>query len=265
MQVWWIVRAQFRCLRSRSLFLHLAELPNRSERRRQHLDVGPRCAGVADHLRLRADRRLERLGAVGARLIGDIDVFSATTLDRLVASGVRGWLALRLLRGRDDVQSAPVCGVCSTSADLLLVAPRGVVRQQWRPSRVGALLGLICGVQYLISSEILTSMVVFGVIAAALFVLANRRALASRLPYVSRACFFALTVGGALLAGPILFTLSGPGTSTECRTLRRIWRSCTATYSVPSFRVTSSGSSFTVSSVSTNSTRGRCTSGSPSS
>jgi hypothetical protein len=84
------------------------------------------------------------------------------------------------------------------------------VRQQWRPARVGALLGVICGVQYLISSEILASMVLFGAIAAVLYLLTQRRKLASSWTYVRRALPFALVVGGALLAGPVLFTAFGP-------------------------------------------------------
>jgi hypothetical protein len=86
-----------------------------------------------------------------------------------------------------------------------------LVRQRWSASWVGGLLGLICFVQYLISSEILTSMVFFGFAAVVMFALANRRNLAPIQPYAIRAGVVGLIVGGALLAGPVLYTLFGPG------------------------------------------------------
>ena len=86
-----------------------------------------------------------------------------------------------------------------------------LVRQKWPALRVGALLGVLCGVQYLISSEILVSTVLLGVIATALFLIANRRNLASMRAYATRAGFVAICVGGVLLAVPVLYTLLGPG------------------------------------------------------
>jgi hypothetical protein len=83
------------------------------------------------------------------------------------------------------------------------------VHQRWKPSRTGALLGLICGVQYLISSEILASMVLIGAIASVFYLLANRHAYGGS--YAKRAGKFALVVGMALLAVPVAQTLFGPG------------------------------------------------------
>ncbi len=84
-----------------------------------------------------------------------------------------------------------------------------LVRQQWPAIRTGALLGLICGFQYLVSSELLASMVLLGGLATVLFLLANRRNLASMFAYAIRAGVVALVVGLILLAGPVLYTLFG--------------------------------------------------------
>ena len=95
------------------------------------------------------------------------------------------------------------------------------MRQRWPSSRVGALLDIICGVQYLISSEMLASMVLLGGIASALFLLANRRDLAPMCGYAVHAGIVALGVGGVLLAGPVMYTLFGTGHCTEYRFLER--------------------------------------------
>ncbi len=86
-----------------------------------------------------------------------------------------------------------------------------LVRQRWRASRVGAMLGLLCGLQYLISSEFLVSMLLLGVIATVLYLFANRQNLGSVRPYATHAALVALCVGGVLLAVPVLYTLLGPG------------------------------------------------------
>src|ERR1700733_1511301 len=86
-----------------------------------------------------------------------------------------------------------------------------LVRQHWPAARTGALLGLICGLQYLVSSELLASMVLLGGLATVLFLLANRRNIAPIFAYAVRAGVVALVVGGLLLVGPVLYTLFGPG------------------------------------------------------
>jgi hypothetical protein len=86
-----------------------------------------------------------------------------------------------------------------------------LVRQRWSASLAGALLGMICAVQFLISSEILASMVLLGVVATVFFVLANRRQLAAMRDYAIHAGVVALILGGVLLAGPVLYSLFGPG------------------------------------------------------
>ena len=86
-----------------------------------------------------------------------------------------------------------------------------LVRQRWPASRVGVSLGVICGVQYLISSEVLASMVLLGSIATVLFLLTQRRNLAPVRGYAVHAGVVALAAGGALLLGPVIYTLFGPG------------------------------------------------------
>ena len=85
-----------------------------------------------------------------------------------------------------------------------------LVRQKWRPSRVGTLLGVVCFLQFFIWSEVLAGMVFVGVIATVLFLLVNRRRLQEIWRYAVRAFVFGGVVGGVLLLLPGVFTLFGP-------------------------------------------------------
>jgi hypothetical protein len=85
-----------------------------------------------------------------------------------------------------------------------------LVRQRWRPGRTGALLAVLCALQFFISSEILASTIVMGVIAVALYLFVSRHRLAGRLHYALTAFAYALGVGFLLLAFPIFYTLAGP-------------------------------------------------------
>ncbi|MGH9078566.1 MAG: hypothetical protein ACRDYE_00525, partial [Acidimicrobiales bacterium] len=58
-----------------------------------------------------------------------------------------------------------------------------VVRQQWRPVRTGILLGLVCSIQFFISTEILAGTGMMGAVAVALLVLIHRRTLVERWRY----------------------------------------------------------------------------------
>lgn len=93
---------------------------------------------------------------------------------------------------------------------ILLVLHEILVRQQWRPGRTGALLGLLCVLQFFIWSEILAGTVVMGVIAVVLFLLFCRGQLAERRRYALTAFAYGLGVGGLLLFYPLLFTFAGP-------------------------------------------------------
>lgn len=85
-----------------------------------------------------------------------------------------------------------------------------LVRQKWRPSRIGALLGVVCFLQFFIWSEVLAGMVFVGVIATGLFLLVNRHRLHELWRYALRAFVFGGVVGGVLLLLPGVFTLFGP-------------------------------------------------------
>lgn len=85
-----------------------------------------------------------------------------------------------------------------------------LVRQRWRPRRTGALLGLVCTLQFFISSEILAMTVVMGAMATALFLLIKRRTVVERWRYSLTAFAYSLGVGGLLLFYPLFFTFAGP-------------------------------------------------------
>lgn len=85
-----------------------------------------------------------------------------------------------------------------------------LVRQGWRATRTGALLGALCGVQYLIFPEVLASTVLLGAMACVLYVAFNRRAVVARIAYIRRAGVSAILVGSVALGVPLLFTFFGP-------------------------------------------------------
>ncbi len=85
-----------------------------------------------------------------------------------------------------------------------------LIRQRWRPSRVGTLLGVVCFLQFFIWSEVLVGMVFMGVIATCLFLFINRNQLQAIWSYAMRAFVFGGVVGGGLLLFPAAFTLFGP-------------------------------------------------------
>ena len=85
-----------------------------------------------------------------------------------------------------------------------------LVRQQWRPGRTGALLGVVCALQFFIWSEVLASTVVMGAVAVVLFLLVSRHQLAERWRYAVTAFAYSLGVGGLLLLFPVIYALAGP-------------------------------------------------------
>jgi hypothetical protein len=85
-----------------------------------------------------------------------------------------------------------------------------LVRQHWRPGRTGALLGVVCTLQFFIWSEFLVSSVVTGVVAVVLLLLFSRHQVAERRRYAVTAFAYSLGVGGFLLLFPVLYALAGP-------------------------------------------------------
>jgi Bacterial Ig domain len=85
-----------------------------------------------------------------------------------------------------------------------------LVRQRWRPGRTGALLAVLCTLQFFISSEILASTIAMGAVAVALYLLLSRHRLVGRLHYALTAFGYTLGIGLLLLVPPIFYTLAGP-------------------------------------------------------
>jgi hypothetical protein len=85
-----------------------------------------------------------------------------------------------------------------------------LVRQKWRPGRTGALLGLLCALQFFISSEVLAGTVIMGVLATTLVLLTDRHAVVKRWPYAATASAWSAGVAGLLLLYPLWFTFAGP-------------------------------------------------------
>lgn len=94
---------------------------------------------------------------------------------------------------------------------MFLLLHETLVRHQWRPVVTGGLLGAACAVQYLVSSEILTTTVLMGAGATVLYLylLAFRSTLRTKLAYMGNCLIYAIVVGGVLLSVPVLFTLFG--------------------------------------------------------
>ena len=91
-----------------------------------------------------------------------------------------------------------------------LLLYEALVRQRWSPKRTGALLGLVCAAQFFVFSEIFASMVLMGLGATVLYLLANRRHLSVDRDYLKTNCIYWVLVGAVLLVYPIFVTLFGP-------------------------------------------------------
>jgi hypothetical protein len=97
---------------------------------------------------------------------------------------------------------------------IFLCAYELIVTQRGKWWKWGLLLGLLISVQFFIGSEILT-MVTLTVAGSAVLVLicaavARRDVLRQKLPFAARGLVLAAVVGGALLAYPVSFAISGP-------------------------------------------------------
>ena len=91
-----------------------------------------------------------------------------------------------------------------------LALHEALVRRRWDPAWVGVLLGVIAGVQYLISAELFAAMILIGALAVVLYVVVNRTSLAGGWRYLGRVVAYGAIVGGLLLAVPVGYTLFGP-------------------------------------------------------
>ncbi len=84
-----------------------------------------------------------------------------------------------------------------------------LVRQQWRPATAGVVLGLVCALQFFISTEVLACTAVMGAVTVVLFVLVQRHILIERWRYAMTAFGYGLGVICLLLFYPVLFTFTG--------------------------------------------------------
>ncbi|MGP0109224.1 MAG: hypothetical protein ACLPR9_10270 [Acidimicrobiales bacterium] len=84
-----------------------------------------------------------------------------------------------------------------------------LVRKQWKPIRTGALLGILCGVQYLISAELLASLILMGAVAVILYLLINRKSFSLKEHYLRIATISTVVAGGLALGLPLALTFFG--------------------------------------------------------
>jgi hypothetical protein len=85
-----------------------------------------------------------------------------------------------------------------------------LVRQSVKPVVLGGGVGLVLVVQFFISSEVLASTVMIGVVVVAVATWSGRRVLRARLGYAVRSLSIAAGVVVVLLAYPVWFMLRGP-------------------------------------------------------
>jgi hypothetical protein len=91
-----------------------------------------------------------------------------------------------------------------------LLLYEGLVRQRWKPSRAGAMLAAVCAAQFLVSSEIFVSTLLFGLVAVACYLVAERKSFSSHWPYARTFATWAVLAGAVLLVVPVGFALFGP-------------------------------------------------------
>ena len=86
-----------------------------------------------------------------------------------------------------------------------------LVRQRWRPGRTGALLGVVCALQFFIWSEVLAEYCRHGRCRGrSLPPRQSPRFGRTMASYAVRAFAYSLGVGGFLLLFPVIYALAGP-------------------------------------------------------
>jgi hypothetical protein len=94
---------------------------------------------------------------------------------------------------------------------VFLVLHELAVRQQGRPGRWGVVLGLLATAQFFVSSEVLASTIVIGVVALAATAYFGRHQVRDRARYFLVGAAWAIGTAVVLLAYPLWFALRGPG------------------------------------------------------
>jgi hypothetical protein len=93
---------------------------------------------------------------------------------------------------------------------LLLLVEELVVRQRYRASRVGVLIGAACGLEFALSSELMLTTVIAAGVTVAVFAATHRRAVRSSIGHALRGLGVAAAVALGLCAYPLWFQLFGP-------------------------------------------------------
>jgi hypothetical protein len=93
---------------------------------------------------------------------------------------------------------------------VLLALDELLVRQRRASRRVGIALGLLAAAQYMISTEIFASMLIFAAFGVVLLVLLHRREARSRATYAMECLAWAALICGALIGYPFYVALAGP-------------------------------------------------------
>jgi len=84
------------------------------------------------------------------------------------------------------------------------------IRQRWRPVRTGLLLGALMALQFMISTEIFATTVLFGAIGLAVLAIWFRHDVRDRLPHALRGIGAGAILAAVLLAWPAYETVLGP-------------------------------------------------------
>ena len=94
---------------------------------------------------------------------------------------------------------------------VFLVLHELAVRQRGRAGRWGVVLGLLVTAQFFVSSEVLASTIVIGVVALVVTAYFGRRQVRQRARHFAVGAGWAAGTAAALLACPVWFALRGPG------------------------------------------------------
>jgi hypothetical protein len=160
-------------------------------------------------------------------LFGAIASFNAVETLSLATAAIGGYFfALRFVQWRP---AAFVCGLLFGFSPyeiaqtghihvtfivliplIFLMVHELVVRQTWPVRRAGLVLGLLCVLQFFISSELLFDAVVVGAVAVVVTAFLGRRLISQKLDYAWRGAAWAAGLSAVLLAYPVLFSVAGP-------------------------------------------------------
>jgi hypothetical protein len=94
---------------------------------------------------------------------------------------------------------------------LVLLGDELLRRQRMRPAVVGLLFGIVAGLQYLVSQDVLSGCAAIAIVAVVGLGIWFRREIRPRLPYIVKAMVFGVLGFGVLAGYPVLEMLVGPG------------------------------------------------------